>query len=160
MELKIEYVKLDELETYENNAKLHTAEQIERIKQSILQFGMNDPIGIWNGKIVEGHGRYIACQELSMEDVPVIRLDHLTDEQRRMYALVHNQLTINTGFNIDLLNSELEKLVTMNMDEYGFEIDLEEMDRLTKDIDTDKLQDSEERKIICPRCGKVVKVIR
>lgn len=159
MELKIEYVPLSELETYENNAKLHTAQQIERIKNSILQFGMNDPIGIWNEKIVEGHGRYIACQELGIEEVPVIRLDHLTDEQRRMYALVHNQLTINTGFNIDLLNSELEKLVAMNMGEYGFEIDIEEMNELTKDIDTDSLQ-NEERKIICPRCGKVVKVIR
>ena len=159
MELKIEYLPLSELETYENNAKLHTAEQIERIKHSILQFGMNDPIGIWNGKIVEGHGRYIACRELEMEEVPVIRLDHLTDEQRRMYALVHNQLTINTGFNIDLLNAELEKLISMNMGEYGFEIDLGELDDLTKDIDISNLQE-EGRKIICPRCGKVVKVIR
>lgn len=157
MELKIEYVPLSELETYENNAKLHTAEQIERIKQSILQFGMNDPIGIWNGKIVEGHGRYVACTELGMEEVPVIRLDHLSDEQRRMYALVHNQLTINTGFNIDLLNSELEKLVSMNMGDYGFEIDIDEINDLAKDVDTDNLA-AEKREIICPRCGKVVAV--
>lgn len=159
MKLQIEYVNLDEIDVYENNAKLHTVEQIERIKKSIVEFGMNDPIGIWKNKIVEGHGRYIACKELEMKEVPIIRLDHLSDEQRRMYALVHNQLTINTGFNIDLLNSELEKLVSMNMGNYGFEIDIEKLDDLTKNIDDDNLP-NEERKIICPRCGKVVKVIR
>ena len=57
--LKIEYVPIDSITPYENNAKLHPAEQIEQIKRSIQDNGMNDPIGIWHDQVVEGHGRLI-----------------------------------------------------------------------------------------------------
>ena len=62
--LKVEYVDIDTIKPYKNNAKLHPKEQIEQIKKSIENFGMNDPIGIWNNEIVEGHGRILACKEL------------------------------------------------------------------------------------------------
>ena len=82
--LKVEYMTTDALKPYANNAKIHTAEQIEQIKKSIQEFGMNDPIAIWkNNEIIEGHGRLIACIELNIDKVPVIRLDKLTDEQRK-----------------------------------------------------------------------------
>ena len=80
MKLKIEYVPLDQITPYAGNAKLHPAEQVEQIKESIRQFGFNDPIAIWNGEIIEGHGRYMAANELGIDKVPVIRLDGLTDE--------------------------------------------------------------------------------
>lgn len=101
MKLKVDYIPIEQLKAYEKNAKIHTPEQIEEIKNSIQEFGMNDPIGIWgkDNLIVEGHGRLQACKELGMKEVPVIRLDDLTDEQRRAYTLVHNQTTMNTGFN-------------------------------------------------------------
>ena len=120
--LEIEYASINDITPYENNAKIHTPEQIEQIKQSIKEFGMNDPIGIWGGEnlIVEGHGRLTACKELGMKEVPVIRLDDLTDEQRRAYTLVHNQTTMNTGFDLDVLNEELENL-SIDMTEYGFD---------------------------------------
>lgn len=124
MKLKIEYIPINKLHPYEKNAKIHTPEQIEQIKQSIQQFGMNDPIGIW-GKdniIVEGHGRLQACSELGMKQVPVIRLDGLTDDQRKAYTLVHNQTTMNTGFDIDILNEELEN-IEIDMSDFGFEIE-------------------------------------
>ena len=62
MKLKVEYIPIDNLKPYENNAKIHTAEQIEQIKRSIEEFGMNDPIGVWGHEnlIVEGHGRLLA----------------------------------------------------------------------------------------------------
>lgn len=123
-ELKIEYLPIDELVTYANNAKIHTAEQIEQIKKSIQEFSMNDPIAIWkNNEIIEGHGRLLALKELGYETVPVIRLDSLTDEQRKAYALVHNKLTMNTDFDIDLLALELEDINDIDMDEFGFSID-------------------------------------
>ena len=122
MELKVEYIGIDQVKPYENNAKIHTPEQIEQIKKSINEFGMNDPIGI-TGKdniIVEGHGRLIACKELGMREIPVIRLDHLTEEQRKAYTLIHNQTTMNTGFDLDILTAELESL-DFDMSEFGFE---------------------------------------
>lgn len=123
MELKIEYMSTADLKPYASNAKIHTAEQVEQIKKSILEFGMNDPIAIWkNNEIIEGHGRLIACSELGIDSVPVIRLDELTDEQRKAYMLVHNKLTMNTGFDVDILNMELENIVEIDMTQYDFEL--------------------------------------
>lgn len=121
-ELSIEYLNINELTPYENNAKIHTPEQIDEIKNSIKEFGMNDPIGVWREEnlIVEGHGRLIACKELGLKEVPVIRLDDLTDEQRRAYTLAHNQLTMSTGFDLGKLKIELDE-ITLDMSEFGFD---------------------------------------
>lgn len=120
-ELKVEYLPIEELKPYAGNAKLHPAEQIEQIKKSIQQFGMNDPIAIWkDGEIIEGHGRLIACSELGIKEVPIIRLDGLTDKQRKAYALVHNKITMNSGFDFALLSEELKGLDEFDMGDFGF----------------------------------------
>lgn len=84
---------------------------------------MDDPIAVWgeDNTIIEGHGRLLACQKLGIEEVPIIRLDHLSDKQRRAYTLIHNQLTMNTGFDVQKLTAELEAIGD-NLIEYGFEI--------------------------------------
>lgn len=124
MKLEIEYVDIDSIRPYKNNAKQHPKEQIEQIKKSIEQFGMDDPIGIWKDEIVEGHGRLIACKELGMTEVPIIRLDHLTDEQRKAYTLAHNKLTMNSDFDLEILNQELLSIGDIDMTEFGFDIDV------------------------------------
>ena len=121
--LKIEYVDINTIKPYKNNAKLHPQEQIEQIKKSIEQFGMDDPIGIWKDEIVEGHGRLIACKELGYKEVPIIRLDHLTDEERKAYTLAHNKLTMNSDFEFNILQEELNKMETIDMSDFGFDID-------------------------------------
>lgn len=125
MELKIEYLNKEDLRPYANNAKVHTAEQVEQIKNSIREFGFNDPIAIWHdNEIIEGHGRLLAAMEMEeLEQIPVIRLDDLSDEQRRAYMLVHNKLTMNTDFDFDLLNEELESILDIDMTEFGFSVE-------------------------------------
>lgn len=156
MKLKVDYIPIEQLKPYEKNAKVHTPEQIEQIKKSIQEFGMNDPIGIWgkDNLIVEGHGRLQACKELGMKEVPVIRLDDLTDEQRRAYTLVHNQTTMNTGFNMNILADELDN-IDIDMSELGF-LDSEEVD--LDDFFTEPEEPNEEEKeadtITCPYCHK------
>ena len=120
--LKIEYLSKEDLKPYANNAKLHTEDQIEQIKRSIEEFGFNDPIAIWrDNEIIEGHGRLYAVMEIpEITEVPVIRLDNLTDEQRRAYILVHNKLTMNTDFDLDLLDVELSNIADIDMSEFGF----------------------------------------
>ena len=120
-DLKIEYVKLSEIKPYKGNAKTHPKEQVEQIKKSIQELGFNDPIGIWHNEIVEGHGRYMAAQELGLDTVPVIRLDGLTDEQRRAYTLIHNKLTMNSDFDFDILSAELDDIFDIDMSDFGFD---------------------------------------
>lgn len=122
--MKIEQTDINELKPYENNAKIHTPEQIEQIKASILEFGNNDPIAIdENGVVIEGHGRLEALQALGYKKVEVIRLTHLTDEQKRAYILVHNKLTMNTGFDLELLEEELESITNIDMSDFDFDLD-------------------------------------
>ena len=116
---------------YENNAKQHPDWQIEQIKNSINEFGFNDPIAIdEDNVIIEGHGRYLALQELGYENVEVIRLKHLTEEQKKAYILAHNKLTMNTGFDDELLMLELEDITEIDMEQFGFE-ELSEENLLT-----------------------------
>ena len=125
-DLKIEYVKLSEIKPYKGNAKTHPKEQVEQIKKSINEVGFNDPIGVWHGEIVEGHGRYMAAQELGLDTVPVIRLDRLTDEQRRAYTLIHNKLTMNSDFDFDILSAELDDIFDIDMSDFGFDLSLDD----------------------------------
>ena len=123
--LNIEYVDINSIQPYKNNAKKHPKNQIEQIKNSIQQFGMDDPIAIWNNEIVEGHGRLIACKELGFKEIPVIKLDHLSDEERKAYTLVHNKLTMNSDFDLDILNDELESIIDIDMSEFDFDLDID-----------------------------------
>ena len=123
MQLQVEYVDISTIKPYKGNAKEHPKEQIEQIKKSMQEFGNIDPIGIWHNEIVEGHGRYLALKELGEKTIPIIRLDDLTYEQRRAYALVHNQLTMNSPFDLDTLKVELDNIGEIDMSEFGFSLD-------------------------------------
>ena len=81
---------------------------------------------IWKDEIVEGHGRLIACKELGYTEVPIIRLDHLSNEERKAYTLAHNKLTMNSDFDLDILNDELDDILNIDMSDFGFDLDLED----------------------------------
>ena len=132
--MKIEKINISEITEYENNAKLHPREQIEQIKKSINEFGNNDPIAVdEHNVIIEGHGRFVALKELGYDEVEIIRLSHLTDEQKRAYILAHNKLTMNSGFDMDILELELEDITNINMEDFGF--DFEEIEVMGEDIE-------------------------
>ena len=159
--LQIEYVKLSEIKPYSGNAKTHPREQIEQIKKSINEVGFNDPIGIWHGEIVEGHGRYMAAQELGLNTVPIIRLDSLTDEQRRAYALIHNKLTMNSDFDFDLLNIELEGIFDIDMGDFGFDFgsDTGFNEDALNELFTDAPEKEKKPKTVkCPHCGEAFEI--
>lgn len=119
--LKIEMLPVDALNEYEGNARQHGETDIAAIKASIEKFGFNDPIGIWGENIiVEGHGRLMAAKDLGMTEVPVIRLDHLTEEERRAYGLAHNKTAELSMWNFEKLDLELAGIKSFDMTQYGF----------------------------------------
>lgn len=118
--LNVEYIPVGQLKPYEKNARKHEEYDVGQIAESIERYGFNDPIGIW-GKdniIVEGHGRLLAAKKLGMKEVPCIRLDDLTDKQRREYAILHNKTAELSSWDFDLLAEDIGEL-----DFSGFDID-------------------------------------
>ena len=123
MDLKIEYINVDDLKPYERNARKHEEKDVQTIINSINEFGFNDPIGIWKDNlIIEGHGRLQAAKQIGMTEVPCVRLDHLTDEQRRAYALAHNKTAEMSDWDFELLDLELDDIEDIDMSDFGFEM--------------------------------------
>ena len=117
-DLEIVYLDPHDLTPYEGNARKHGDVDVQGIKDSIETDGFNDPIGIWgdNNLIVEGHGRQLAAIALGMEKVPCIRLDHLTDAQRRDYAIRHNRTAELSEWDEAKKQIELEALAMEGFD--------------------------------------------
>ena len=136
MELKIEYIAVEDLKPYEKNNKKHEDFDIGEIAKSISKYEMIDPVGIWgkDNTIVEGHGRVLACKQLGIDKVPCIRLDHLTDEQRREYAIVHNKSSELALYDFDNLADELADLDFSDFNfDFGIDTDEEEETEIVED---------------------------
>ena len=117
--MKIEFVKLGELQPYKNNPKLHPLSQVERIANSIGEFGFLVPVLVDSDRnIIAGHGRVLAAEKLGLEQIPVIRVEHLSKDQVRAYRIADNKLT-ESGWDLGLLESELDSLRDI-----GFDVDL------------------------------------
>lgn len=137
--MQIELIEINLINEYENNVKIHTDEQIEQIIVSIQKYGNNDPIAIdENNTIIEGHGRFLALKRLGYTTIPVIKLGHLTDEQKREYILIHNKLTMNTGFDMERLEKELDEIET-DLSLYGFE----QFEEFFEEMETEEIEDEE-----------------
>ena len=138
-ELEVHEMAVADLVPYANNAKKHPKEQIDQIAASISEFGNCDPIAVWHNEdgeaeIVEGHGRVMALKQLGIGTAPVICLDHLTDEQRRIYTHAHNQTTMSSGFDDFILTEELANL-NADWSALGFSDYLPNFDNLGEMVD-------------------------
>lgn len=149
--MEIVYLKTSDLTPYERNARRHTPTDIEKIKKSIMRNGFNDPIGVWgeNNIVVEGHGRLIAAKEMNLETVPCIRLDHMTDKQRRDYTIRHNRTAELSSWDFEKLEQEIAALMIdgVDMDDLQFAI------KTLADEEPEKEFLEKEKKHVCPRCG-------
>ena len=152
-DLEIVYLSPAELIPYERNARPHTPTDIEQIKTSILRVGFDDPIGIWKNVVVEGHGRLIASKELGLDRVPCIRLDHMTDAQRRDYAIRHNRTQELSSWDFDKLEEEIAALILHGADLSDMKFALK---ALAEEDPAQEFMDAEKQKNhVCPRCGHV-----
>lgn len=140
MELKIEYLPISALTPYERNTRKHGDKDVSNIAESIKKYGMNDAVGIWGEKniIVEGHGRVLACKQLGIETVPCVRLDHLSDKERKEYAIAHNATAELSSWDLDALALELPDLEMGDFDfDFGFELDADETEAKEDDYDAE-----------------------
>lgn len=108
---RIEWRETASLRPDPDNVKQHPEEQLAHIVASIQRFGFLDPIAVdARGMIIEGHGRWFAANRLGMARVPVFVLSHLTEAERRAYAIAHNQLTLLTPLDNGIVYDEFQRL--------------------------------------------------
>ena len=115
-----------ELRAYARNARTHDAEQVAQIVRSIERLGFANPVLIdENNEIIAGHGRTLAALELGLEEIPVIVLAGLTDTEKKALRLADNQIALTSGWDVDLLASEIAALSTedFDLDTLGFSTD-------------------------------------
>lgn len=114
-------VSLTLLKPYERNAKIHGEAQIEKLMDSINEFGFLSPCLIERDtfNIIAGHGRVEAAKRLGMEKVPCVFVEDITEAQRRAYILADNRLTELGEWDMDMVNFELGEL-----DDMGFDVSL------------------------------------
>jgi len=117
---KIEQIGIEKLIPYAKNSRTHSDEQVAQLAGSIKEFGFNNPVLIGQDDIIiAGHGRVMAARKLGMTEVPCIRLEHLTETQRKAYIIADNRLALNAGWDNELLTIELNDLL-----EDGFALDI------------------------------------
>lgn len=114
---KIEQVSVEKLLPYARNSRTHSDAQVAQIAGSIREFGFTNPVLIGtDDDIVAGHGRLLAARKLGMNEVPCIRVGHLTETQKRAYVIADNKLALNAGWNDEMLRLEIEALQEANFD--------------------------------------------
>ena len=129
-----DYIQVDinAIKPYENNARLHSSIQINQIMQSIKEFGFTNPLIIdTEYNLIAGHGRLEALKQLNKIDfkdnpilqVPCIQVKDLSDTQKRALCLADNQIALNSTWDNEKLQDELEKLINenFNFDCLGFD---------------------------------------
>ncbi len=142
---QIEMVSIGQLLPYARNARTHDDAQVAQIAASIKEFGFNNPILIADDQsIVAGHGRLAAARKLGLAEVPVVRLSHLSDTQRKAYILADNRLALNAGWDNDLLKLELQELEIEGVDLEMLGFSKEELDGLLNSLEpTEGLTDED-----------------
>lgn len=114
-------IALKDLKPYENNPRKND-DAVKYVAESIKEFGFKVPIVIdKDNVIVAGHTRYKAAKKLGMTEIPCIIADDLTDEQIKAFRLADNKVAEKAEWDFDLLNTELDDIIDLDMELFGFE---------------------------------------
>lgn len=145
MAVSIEYLKIEDLKPYENNPRINDG-AVEAVARSIEEFGFKVPIVIdRNNVIVTGHTRLKASKRLGIEEVPCVRVEGMDDQEKRAYILADNLLTERGGWDMDILNSELDE-IAIDMSDFGFE-------NVEESLGDMSFPEDEPYLVTCPKCG-------
>lgn len=143
--MQIEKLETNKLIPYVNNSRTHSENQVSQVAASITEFGFNNPILIdKKNTIIAGHGRLLAAQKLGLPEVPCVRLEHLTETQKKAYIIADNKLALNAGWDEELLSLELKGLEEDGFDTSLIGFDEKEMAQILSEGSKDGLTDEDE----------------
>jgi len=142
--MQVQQYKVKDLIPYANNSRTHSDAQVAQIAASIKEFGWTNPILVDGEKgIIAGHGRLLAARKLNMDEVPVIKISHLTPTQKKALVIADNKLAMNAGWDTELLTIELDELLA---DGFALELlgfDKDELDALLAPEQVEGLTDED-----------------
>ena len=158
---QIEQFATASLVPYARNSRTHSDEQVAQIMASISEFGFVNPVLIdADGGIIAGHGRVLAATRMKLDEVPCIRLSHLSDAQKRAYIITDNKLPLNAGWDSEMLGVELSDLNADDFDLGVLGFEPEELETLLgippvfePGTEDDQSRLDEKTKTTCPGCG-------
>lgn len=131
--MQIIYKKIEELKPYKNNPRKND-EAVPYVAESIKQFGFKVPIIIdKDDEIIAGHTRYKASIQLDLKEVPCIIADDLSEEQIKAFRLADNKVAEKAEWDMELLELELKDITGIDMDDFGFAMDISEDENLEED---------------------------
>ena len=126
--MEIENIAIEKLKAYDKNSRTHSKKQIGQVVESIKEFGFTNPLLVDEDNVlIAGHGRLLAAKKIGMDEIPCVRLSHLDDAQKKAYVIADNKIALNSGWDDDLLRSELAEL-----DGLGFNTEVTGFDDLLK----------------------------
>ena len=131
---EMQLVPLEKLVPYANNARTHSAEQINKLRSSLREFGFINPVIIDRDYgVIAGHGRILAAKEEGIQEIPCVFADHLTEAQKKAYIIADNRMAMDAGWDEELLRVEIEALQAEAFDLSFTGFDEKELSDLFKD---------------------------
>ena len=152
--MQIVNIRVADIKPYENNPRRNT-DAVKFVKNSIEQFGFKIPMVLdTNNVIVCGHTRYMAAQELGMEEVPCLYADDLTEQQIKAFRIADNKTAEMSAWDFEKLDIELQDIADIDMTDFGFQ-NTDFNEGALDDLFTDAPEkEKEPKKIQCPHCGE------
>ena len=141
---QMELVPTDRLIPYVNNARTHSAEQVNKLRASLREFGFVNPVIVDRDlNVIAGHGRILAAKEEKIPEVPCVYVDYLTEAQKKAYILADNRMAMDAGWDEELLRVEIEALQAEAFDVSLTGFDEKELTDLFKDTDGTGAEDDD-----------------
>ena len=137
-QLTYEMKKTEDLVPYAQNSRTHSAHQVNKIADSINEFGFINPVIIDKKQgIIAGHGRVMAAKQLELKEVPTIQASHLSAEQKKAYVIADNRLALDAGWNEKTL---MKELLDLEQQEYNLKLtgfEQQELDKILGNLDAE-----------------------
>jgi ParB-like chromosome segregation protein Spo0J len=138
--LNIEIVDIDDIKESNYNSRIHSEAQVEKIANSIAEFGFVNPIIIDDeNEIIAGHGRFMAAKHLNLNEVPTIKLTHLTDDKKRAFIIADNKIALSGEWDYDMLKEEFDIILKSEMDIDLLGFNRKFIDSMFKEKDADAM---------------------
>lgn len=138
--------RIADLSINPRNARIHSPQQVREIARSIERFGFNNPVLIdRRNQLIAGHGRVEAAKLLGYKAVPALRLDHMTEEEKRAYVIADNKLAEKAGWATEILAIEFQGLIDLGFDVELTGFDVPEIEMILDAADPAKINACDEQ---------------